>query len=491
MNPAVEKLLVTLVDGRAEVIRFRQDNLISLHNELRKESAALTAAQEKDTGASKTEIEAEHFLALEAVRHFYESLNFSKDIEAEYLVAHGKDNTSRRTGAGLVIIRPTTYTRLFSILSPLAAALAAGSVVVLEEGLQLEDTLSQLDSVLRNVLTRALNQNAFCIAKKITDETLLSQAILVDQTNTATPNASRANHLISANGARTVAIVDRTADIEAAAKAITAARFSFGGQSPYAPDLVLVNEFVKKEFFEACSKYASLAFARETTVKRASDSASDETRKAVQEAEDKRLASSFGSKDFKLVDIQDRNASLLNIKISGRFLPITTSSGLVDSIYTHEFENPLLAAYLFASPDAAKYLSQFLPAHVSVINQIPSNLLLGPAAPLSHDVAFEFRYSREMFSVARPHFVEKPVGALAKLEQLLTSSGAITAQNLHALAVAPLRPTNQPGNSRLGFFEQGFVLGAGLIMSVVLPSLAYGTWIGGRRVFDYALKLRG
>ncbi|KXH55528.1 hypothetical protein CNYM01_09512 [Colletotrichum nymphaeae SA-01] len=455
MNPAVEKLLVTLVDGRAEVIRFRQDNLISLHNELRKESAALTAAQEKDTGASKTEIEAEHFLALEAVRHFYESLNFSKEIEAEYLVAHGKDNTSRRTGAGLVIIRPTTYTRLFSILSPLAAALAAGSVVVLEEGLQLEDTLSQLNSVLRNVLTRALNQNAFCITKKITDETLLSQAILVDQTNTAIPNASRANHLISANGARTVAIVDRTADIEAAAKAITAARFSFGGQSPYAPDLVLVNEFVKKEFFEACSKYASLAFARETTVKRASDSASDETRKAVQEAEDKRLASSFGSKDFKLVDIQDKNASLLNIKISGRFLPITTSSGLVDSIYTHEFENPLLAAYLFASPDAAKYLSQFLPAHVSLINQIPSNLLLGPAAPLSHEAAFEFRYNREMFSVARPQFVEKPAGALAKLEQLLTSSGTITAQNLHALAVAPLRPTNQPGNSRLGFFEQG------------------------------------
>ncbi|KAK1655733.1 Aldehyde/histidinol dehydrogenase [Colletotrichum phormii] len=486
MNPAVEKLLVTLVDGRAEVIRFRQDNLISLHNELRKESAALTAAQEKDTGASKTEIEAEHFLALETVRHFYESLNFSKELEAEYLVAHGKDNTSRRTGAGLVIIRPTTYTRLFSILSPLAAALAAGSVVVLE----LEDTLSQLDSVLRGVLTRALNQNAFCITKKITDETLLSQAILVDQTNTAPPKAGRANHLVSANGARAVAIVDRTADIEAAAKAITAARFSFGGQSPYAPDLVLVNEFVKKEFFEACSKYASLAFARETTVKRASDSASDETRRAVQEAEDKRLASSFGSKDFKLVDIQDKNASLLKIKINGRFLPITTSSGLVDSIYTHEFENPLLAAYLFASPDSAKYLSQFLPAHVSVINQIPSNLLLGPAAPLSHEAAFDFRYSREMFSVARPQFVEKPTGALAKLEQLLTSTGAISAQNLHALAVAPLRPTNQPGNSRLGFFEQGLLLGAGLIMSVVLPSLAYGTWIGGRRVFDYALKFR-
>ncbi|KAJ3953277.1 hypothetical protein N0V92_010272 [Colletotrichum tropicale] len=488
MEPAIEKLLVTLVDGRAEGIRFRQDNLISLHEELRKESAALCAAEEKDSGASKTEVEVEHFLSMEAVRHFYESLDFGKELDTEYLVAHGKDNTTRRTGAGLVIIRPTTYTRLFSILSPLAAAIAAGSVVALESE-QLEDTLLQLDSILRSVLPRALNQNAFCITKKITDHSLLDSAILVDQTGIA-PSASHVNHFVSSNTARAIAIVDRTADIEAAAGAITAARFGFGGQSPYAPDLVLVNEYVKKEFFEACSKHASLAFARETTVRRASDNKSDETRAAVQEAEEKRLVSSFGSKDFKLVDIKDKNTSLLNAKVSGRFLPIATSSGLVDSVYTYEFEKPLLAGYFFASPDAAKYLSQHLPSHISFVNQIPSSLLLGPAASTSHDAAFEFRYSKEMFSVSRPQFIEQPSGALAKVDQLLSGAGGITTQSLRALATAPLKPTNQPGNSRLGFFEQGFVVGASLIMSIVLPSLAYGTWIGGRRVFDYALKLR-
>ncbi|KAJ0290523.1 hypothetical protein COL940_001041 [Colletotrichum noveboracense] len=456
MEPAIEKLLVTLVDGRAEGIRFRQDNLISLHEGLRKESAALCAAEEKDSGASKTEAEVEHFLSMEAVRHFYESLDFGKELDTEYLVAHGKDNTTRRTGAGLVIIRPTTYTRLFSILSPLAAAIAAGSVVALESE-QLEDTLLQLDSILRSVLPRALNQNAFCITKKITDPSLLDSAILVDQTGVA-PSASHVNHFVSSNTARAIAIVDRTADIEAAAGAITAARFGFGGQSPYAPDLVLVNEYVKKEFFEACSKHASLAFARETTVRRASDNTSDETRAAVQEAEEKRLVSSFGSKDFKLVDIKDKK--------------------------------PLLAGYFFASPDAAKYLSQHLPSHISFVNQIPSSLLLGPAASTSHDAAFEFRYSKEMFSVSRPQFIEQPSGALAKVDQLLSGAGGITTQSLRALATAPLKPTNQPGNSRLGFFEQGFVVGASLIMSIVLPSLAYGTWIGGRRVFDYALKLR-
>ncbi|KAK2065740.1 hypothetical protein LY76DRAFT_631098 [Colletotrichum caudatum] len=488
MDSAIENLLDTVVDGRAEGIRFRQDNLLSLHNELRIGSSALTAAQEEDTGASKAEIEAEHFLALEAVRHFYESLDFAKELETEYLVAHGKDNANRRTGAGLVIIRPTTHTRLFSILSPLAAALAAGSVVALE----LEDSLLQLDTVLRNVLPRALNQSAFCITKKITDADILEQAILVDQTNKSPVPAVRANNLVSANAARTVAVVDRTADVEVAAKAITAARFGFSGQSSYAPDLVLVNEFVKKDFFEACSKHATLAFARETTVRRTSDNSSEETRRAVQEAEDKKLVSSFGSRDFKLVDINDKTAPLLDIKISGRFLPIATSSGLVDSIYTREFErNPLLAAYFFAGPEQAKFLAQHLPAHISFVNQIPSNLLLGPAAPISHEPAFAFRYSKDMFSVARPHFIERPAGVFEKVEQLLTGSSAVTTQSLHVLALTPLQPTKQPGNSRVGFFERGFLLSASLVMSVLLPSLAYGTWIGGRKVFDYALKLRG
>ncbi|KAF6815830.1 putative aldehyde dehydrogenase [Colletotrichum sojae] len=485
MDPAIEKLLVTVVDGRAEGIRFRQDNLRSLHDELRRESAALCAAQERDTGASRSEIEVEHYLAMEAVRHFFDSLDFTTELDAEYLIARGRDNKARRTGAGLVIVRPTTYTRLFSILSPLSAALAAGSVVALE----LEDTLLQLDAVLRGVLTRSLNQNAFCITKKITDQSILDSAILVDQTGDAS-GATRVNHLVSANTARTVAVVDRTADIEAAAKSITAARFGFGGQSPYAPDLVLVNEYVKKEFFEACSKHASLAFAREMTVRRASDNQSEETRRAVDEAEEKRLVTSFGSKDFKLVDINDRNTPLLNTKVRGRFLAIATCSGLVDSIYTYDHEKPLLAGYFFASPDAAKYISQHISSHISFVNQIPPNLLLGPAAPVSRDPAFEFRYSKDMFSVSRPQLVEKLSGALAKAEQFLCASGSATAPSLRNLAAVPLKRTDQPGNSRLGFFEQGFVLGASLIMSVVLPSLAYGTWVGGRRAFDYASKLR-
>ena len=51
-----------------------------------------------------------------------------------------------------------------------------------------------------------------------------------------------------------MAIVDRTANIEDAAWAIVSARFSRAGTSSYAPDVVLINEFVIEEFIGLLSK---------------------------------------------------------------------------------------------------------------------------------------------------------------------------------------------------------------------------------------------
>lgn len=181
--------------------------------------------------------------------------------------------------------------------------------------LQLPDTGRQVDSVLRALLTKALDGNTFHVSKSVTDQSVLTEAVVVDQTSTVTSETFK-TQLASPANSRCVAIVDRTANIDEAAKAITAARFSFGGSSPYAPDLVLVNEFVKRDFFETCSRYATLAFAKENNARFDSHSQSDDIRKAVEEAESKRQVSSFGSKDFKLVDVLDRYVGILKYTIS-------------------------------------------------------------------------------------------------------------------------------------------------------------------------------
>lgn len=133
-DPAVQRLQLAAIDGRTENMRYRQGQLQALHSSLRTEAGAICEALIKDTQASKAEVETEYFLAMDSVRHFYDSLNFEEEHQKEYSVTHGKDNAGRRLGIGLVVIRPTSHTKLFSIVSPLAAAISAGNCVVLEVG---------------------------------------------------------------------------------------------------------------------------------------------------------------------------------------------------------------------------------------------------------------------------------------------------------------------------------------------------------------------
>ncbi|KAG6357138.1 hypothetical protein INS49_015015 [Diaporthe citri] len=485
---AIDRLQASAVDGRTENGRYRQDQLQRLHKALREKASQITAALVADSKSPSSEVDAEYYLGMEAVRHFYDSLDFEKDLKEEYSVVRGEDNLTRRVGAGMVVIRPTSHTRFYSIVTPLAAAIAAGNCIILE----LSETLSQVDSVLRQALTEALDVNTFYASKTTTDQSVLDGAVLVDQTGNGPPS-TLTTQLLSSSQTRCVAIVDRSANIDDAARAITAARFSFGGTSPYAPDLVLVNEFVKKDFFEACSRYATSSFARDSSVKRAGGDRRGDVQKAIKDAEDRKQVSSFGSNDFKLVDIVDRSSPIMDLKITGRYLPIATCSSLTDAIYNRDFESPLLAGYLFAEPGSAKYLAQFLPSCISLINQIPTHLLVGPAAPTAHAPDFEHRYSRDMFSAARPQFVRKPAAALHKADELLSGGpnrGGVTAAALREAATRPLAPVKQSSNKAVGFFEQGILTGAALYLSIILPVVGYSTYFLGGKGVEFALKLR-
>lgn len=169
-----------------------------------------------------------------------------------------------------------------------------------------------MDSVLRTLLPQALDPNTFCIVKATPEHPAVQDAVIVDQASELQPAPVGNRLLRSSPTIQCVAIVDRSADVEAAAKAITTARFSFGGTSPYAPDLVLVNEFVKKDFFEACSRHASSLFAGEAGDKKRNGSKKvggnreEELKRAIKSAEDNGQVSSFGSSEFKLVEILDK-----------------------------------------------------------------------------------------------------------------------------------------------------------------------------------------
>lgn len=69
---------------------------------------------------------------MNAVEQQYEGLDFEESIKREYLIATGANNQSQRIGKGVIVIRPTTHTRFYSIIVPLATAMAAGNCTALE-----------------------------------------------------------------------------------------------------------------------------------------------------------------------------------------------------------------------------------------------------------------------------------------------------------------------------------------------------------------------
>jgi hypothetical protein len=111
---------------------------------------------------------------------------------------------------------------------------------------------------LKELLPRFLDQDTFYISSSRVQEKQLSQIdFLVNQVDVSSSPSKP--ELAFAFQTRAIAVVDRTADINLAAKAITTARLSPHNTSPYAPDVIIVNDFVCEDFRRACLKYASLA----------------------------------------------------------------------------------------------------------------------------------------------------------------------------------------------------------------------------------------
>jgi len=132
----VQQLCAAVIDGRTENVRYRQNELFKLHETLITSSRDILSAISADTNVTSVdanfECEAEYYLCMNAVEQLYSSLNFERALKQEYLVANGADNKERRIGKGLVLIRPTTHTRFYSTMVPIATAIAAGNCICLE-----------------------------------------------------------------------------------------------------------------------------------------------------------------------------------------------------------------------------------------------------------------------------------------------------------------------------------------------------------------------
>ena len=122
-----------------------------------------------------------------------------------------------------------------------------------------------LPTLLRKILTTSLDADTFAISEERPDASFLTLPQVLPILQTESSNTAQC--LSSAPIARTITVVDRTANIASAAEQLVTARFAFGGHSPYSPDVVLVNEFVKNEFIEAVIQQSGRYLAPETAAR--------------------------------------------------------------------------------------------------------------------------------------------------------------------------------------------------------------------------------
>ncbi|TIA20521.1 aldehyde dehydrogenase PutA [Aureobasidium pullulans] len=250
------------VDGRARTPRFIQRQLANLHKAITTNAKIIQDAIVADTGAKLREAQLEIHLSISVVKELYDNFSVEEALSQEYRVARGQDWCDRNDAVGTIYLRPQSHNLVYSIVSPLANAIAAGNCVVIEcpgnaDHSQSNKPHQALSSKIAEIILQHLDRDTIAFVENL-PEPPSKGVLLIDQTGEI-PKINASSIHTPGSSARVVALVDRSSDIVSAASSIVQARTAFGGNSVYAPDIVLVNEFAMKEFVQAAKIALSIS----------------------------------------------------------------------------------------------------------------------------------------------------------------------------------------------------------------------------------------
>lgn len=493
MSQTLQSIREAAIDGRAKNIIWRQIQLENLQRTLIDNADTIQAAIQQDSAYTSTEAAIEYCLALKCLNENYESLDVEQALKDEYAIARGQDAEDFRDPVGIVYIVPTTHNFFYSIVSAVGAAITAGNCVVIE--FQITTGQKAVSDLLQNFLKSSLDHNVIeFVSSRASDEDLSPNHIRLFQEKSQNERqpASSKNLFPLLSSTQAVTIVDRTADLTSAAEAIATARFAYGGNSPYAPDLVLVNEFVKSQFLRALMQ----ATMDQLSLRMSVDAKSSPSRNSQQtasliaaEIEGNRATSISSIGEGSLVDVNSRDSQLLQTKIRGYNILLHSVRSLDDAIDLASQNGELLATYTFADAASGKYVSQFIPSRVSFVNQIPFELLVGPSSPETSPLtqSLHIRYPTDLFSIPRPQYILK-TPLFQQIQQCLLLEGSSNSSKNNNAAIwqktliskvskqiSATRQKRRPGG-QVGFFEQGILLGLGMTgvpILVCVGTLAY------------------
>ncbi|KAF5669457.1 aldehyde dehydrogenase family 3 member b1 [Fusarium heterosporum] len=460
MSKSFAAIRAAAIDGRAHNPFYRKDQLRNLHSALADNAAKIQDAIAKDTRHQPAEIKVEYWLALQVIAEAHSAIHPEKELAQEYSVANGRDDTASREPAGIVIIEPSSHAFFYGLIAALAPALAAGNCIVV----QAQNSLHETPKIVLDLIEKALDRDIFTISNQaVTAEDIRVPHIRVSQAGASGPVLR--DHLVSDPKTPVVAFVERDADIQAAAKALISARFSLQGKAPYAPDVVLVNEWVKKDLLRALVQQSTEFLASSPSKSRAL-----KTGLSREVEKDESVHVVLSGANGVILEVQNRQSALLKQKVEETTLIVHAVTSMDDAIDTSRDIGSLAAAYVFTTPAMAKYLCQFLDTAVSFVNQIPTKLLYSPIAPLGDppQSGTNNLYHPNLFSRPKPKYLSKS-STDEKINKIVSTSTSSALSALDQEATKRLPEMKRPlKGTQLGFFEQGIVTSLVFILTTVV-----------------------
>ena len=153
----IKLLLSSAVDGRTRDLRYRQNQLLSLHQWIANHRIALEHAIERDEHVEEHEAQFVVSMTLREVQAHYDELDLTKALEEEYRVKNGRNNAGARSPEALIYVIPEKFTLFYSALSTLSACIAAGSCCIIEVRTTTQASISPLlsisDKILHSIVT--------------------------------------------------------------------------------------------------------------------------------------------------------------------------------------------------------------------------------------------------------------------------------------------------------------------------------------------------
>ncbi|KPV74783.1 uncharacterized protein RHOBADRAFT_44302 [Rhodotorula graminis WP1] len=476
------------LDGSVAFPRFALDQLVKLFNIVSDERDRLQDALQRDTGVTAVEAQCELALTLSLVKRTVDEADYERQKvkKAVALKAEGR----LEKGKGVVVVTSSAAAPIYSLVAPLAMAIATGNAVACF----LPSSVPTISSLLQDVLSRALNRFAYLFTTAepsslaSIDEAVRPRARTFTVSSGGEGGRSLSDTIVAAAGAAgATAVVDRLSpssspsQVADLARLLVRGKFHALGRLPGSVARVFVHEESAGLLLDALLRELENAFGRDSALSSDYGRLRGVEYDAPSLSKEKEAggrvlcggARSAGEDDdlYRPTLVSDPSARLLTAPASGAILPVQTFSSHEDLLYRlGELDSTVL--YVFAPERAVvDYLATESTASAVYENDIPLDALYDPGSILtspSHYLTTSRLFSTTSSSSRPPPaalFAPFTPSRLSTLKALFPREDKLVAKR-----------TKHAHTIRRVFFLQGVFITLGTILTVLLGGTGWLGW---------------